>query len=239
MLAISTVGNQTVWDTPVNVGAQVPLSISITENDASLKNQEIRANIAWGNGIFSTYSGTGGLLVVKDTVALSPGQYFVQINARNARFPTPNEISAVLPITVNQLDTPPPPLQYVYGPILPRDNGFPNDAQWSFNRGADLEILESSAKMLLSTAKGERRNNPNYGTNIQQLVFSQDTSTLRSSIQDEITSALATYEPRVALQSLNISLPNPSDPTTIVVTIVLISLIGQSQIILTLPFSAG
>ena len=71
--------------------------------------------------------------------------------------------------------------------------------------------IEESMKILLSTTMGERFMLPNYGTDLDQLVFEQITTTLKTYVADRLRSALTLYEPRVKIESVIIE-----DPDTLV-----------------------
>jgi phage baseplate assembly protein W len=66
------------------------------------------------------------------------------------------------------------------------------DGLYSMNKTA-LESIKQDLKMLLLTNPGERIMNPDYGVGIRQLLFSQNTVSLRSEITSRITNQIRKY----------------------------------------------
>jgi phage baseplate assembly protein W len=69
--------------------------------------------------------------------------------------------------------------------------------------------IESSLQILLSTALGERIMQPKYGCNMDDLVFENLDTTLKTEIKNRMQTAILYYEPRIELHSIDII---PSDP---------------------------
>ena len=86
---------------------------------------------------------------------------------------------------------------------------------WSFppsfvrDRGA-LEMLEeeadiaSSLEILLSTAQGERVMQPQYGCNLDELMFESLDTRMKTLMADKVESAILYNEPRITLESVNL-----------------------------------
>lgn len=70
---------------------------------------------------------------------------------------------------------------------------------------SDVEDIERSLQILLSTTRGERVMLPKYGCNLDVLLFEPITVTLISYITDMIKSSIMYYEPRITLNNLDIS----------------------------------
>ncbi|MUG97764.1 hypothetical protein F7734_37835 [Scytonema sp. UIC 10036] len=68
---------------------------------------------------------------------------------------------------------------------------------------AETDICES-LQILLSTSFGERVMQPNYGCNLQDLLFESLTPTVTSSIKELVRTAILYYEPRVRLKKIDI-----------------------------------
>lgn len=62
----------------------------------------------------------------------------------------------------------------------------------------------SNFRNLLLTQKGERVFQPNFGTNIQRLIFEQNTSELADAIETELTDDVAFWLPYISILSLNV-----------------------------------
>lgn len=86
---------------------------------------------------------------------------------------------------------------------------------WSFpptfnNRSGSLKMLsgeediDSSLEILLSTKQGERIMHPNFGCNLEELLFNPLDRTLITYVSDLIKTAILYYEPRVDVQKIDI-----------------------------------
>lgn len=184
--------------------AVVTLQFTVTETDPYLS--RVSAVVAWGDGQTVVYP-----LQVKPLVsptlqhAYPPGNYFVQITATNAS-PIPTQALWVSPLAVTLANSgPPASAPVVIGPIFPRINGAPNSASWEFDIGTDNLCIEASLVSILFTNPGERLMRPNFGCGLNRLIFDPNDSALISSAREIITSAIAQYEPRVTLASLQSS----------------------------------
>ncbi len=62
----------------------------------------------------------------------------------------------------------------------------------------------SNFKNLLLTARGERIYQPNFGTNIQKLLFEPNVDDITPNIIDDITSATLLYCPYVNIQKITV-----------------------------------
>lgn len=62
---------------------------------------------------------------------------------------------------------------------------------------SDEEDIEQSLKILLSTRLGERIMLPDYGCNLEDLLFSPMDLTLKTFVRDQIQTAILYHEPRI------------------------------------------
>lgn len=69
---------------------------------------------------------------------------------------------------------------------------------------SDEKDIESSLHILLSTRLGERTMLPDYGCNLDELVFESLTSTFKSYIKDLVKTAIIRHEPRIKLNSIDL-----------------------------------
>ena len=81
----------------------------------------------------------------------------------------------------------------------------------TFNRSRNgVEMLEqeadiaSSLEVLLSTAQGERVMLPQYGCNLQELVFESLDTRMKTLMADKIESAILYHEPRIEVESVRL-----------------------------------
>jgi len=187
-------------------GAYVQIAAVVHEDDTALSQRNVTATLDWNDGSSAeSFPRTpGGSLTIDSTRLLKPGSYVVRLRAQNYRTPTENVVNVNFFVTVTSPIRVQKPQNVLFGPILPRDTGFPNASQWEFNTNYDMYILESSVKMLLLTSKGDRVMEPEYGTDIRSLLFESNLSGIGSLIQEEIVTAFAVWEPRVNLTSVSI-----------------------------------
>ena len=87
--------------------------------------------------------------------------------------------------------------------------GFPP----TFDRGSRTVQLVSaqedicqSLQILLSTSLGERVMQPTYGCNLQDFVFEPLSPTITSSIKEQLRTSILYHEPRILLNSLDLTL---------------------------------
>jgi uncharacterized protein len=105
--------------------------------------------------------------------------------------------------------------------FLGRGWGFPpefNRATKAVNMLEDEADIKSSLEILLSTRLGERVMVPDYGCNLDELLFKPLTLTLKTFVIDLIKTAILYYEPRIDLNKIAI------DPTDELEGVLLINL---------------
>ncbi len=188
--------------------ASLGLTYSVTDTDTFITS--VTSVVDWGDGT-QDRSGTvanpyGPTSLVH---AYQPGIYQVKVTASNFRSPLPDTViyqQAVTVVPAARIQTNVTPI--TFGPILPRTNGYPSPAEWSFNTGRDGAILESSLLMLLLTRRGERVYDADYGTNLGQLVFSPSDEDVSARAREDIVRAVASYEPRVELVGVDARVDN-------------------------------
>ncbi|MFT3823199.1 MAG: GPW/gp25 family protein [Chitinophagaceae bacterium] len=70
---------------------------------------------------------------------------------------------------------------------------------------SDEEDIAESLKILLSTRHGERVMQPEYGCNLDVLLFEPVNTSLLTFVKDLIEKAILYHEPRIDLRNINIS----------------------------------
>lgn len=94
----------------------------------------------------------------------------------------------------------------------------------SFNASGVVELtsdeldIQRSIEILLSTKKGERVMEPDYGCNLNEMVFEPMTTTFKTYIREMIRTAILYYEARINLNSVVI---DDSQETNGVIRIIL------------------
>ena len=91
--------------------------------------------------------------------------------------------------------------------FLGRGWGFPP----TFTKGSrlvemiqDEEDIRSSLEILLSTRIGERIMQPNYGCNLEHLVFENLDTSLKTYIVDLVRTAILYFEPRIEVENITL-----------------------------------
>jgi phage baseplate assembly protein W len=69
---------------------------------------------------------------------------------------------------------------------------------------SDEVDIQLSLQILLSTRQGERVMIPDYGCNLDKMVFEPMTTTFKTYISEMIRTAILYYEPRIDLNSVKI-----------------------------------
>ena len=69
---------------------------------------------------------------------------------------------------------------------------------------SDEADIQQSLQILLATRKGERVMAPDYGCNLNEMLFEPITTTFKTYISEMIRTAILYYEPRIDLNSVTI-----------------------------------
>jgi phage baseplate assembly protein W len=91
--------------------------------------------------------------------------------------------------------------------FLGRGWGFPpafDKASKSVGMLEEEKDIESSLEILLSTRLGERIMQPNYGCNLDDMVFEAMNLTMLTYLKDLVENAILYFEPRIDLEELSI-----------------------------------
>lgn len=70
---------------------------------------------------------------------------------------------------------------------------------------SDEADIQCSLQILLSTRPGERVLLPNYGCNLDEMLFEPLTTTFVNYIKDLINTAILYYEPRITVNNISIN----------------------------------
>lgn len=107
------------------------------------------------------------------------------------------------------------------GALLGRGISFPPrvgaDGRVAFSAGEDN--IRECIEVVLRTEQRERIRLPEFGAGLGRFLFEPNTTTTRRALQDRIQNSLASWEPRVVVQSVAVD-EDPDDPeaATAVVT---------------------
>ncbi|PKV49117.1 hypothetical protein ATE84_1134 [Aquimarina sp. MAR_2010_214] len=77
--------------------------------------------------------------------------------------------------------------------------------------------IKSSLEILLSTRLGERIMVPNYGCNLDELLFKPLNLTLKTFVKELIKNAILYYEPRIDAEKIQIDQTNELDGELLII----------------------
>ena len=104
--------------------------------------------------------------------------------------------------------------------VLGRGISFPPrvgaDGRVSWSEGE--ANVRDSIRVILMTDQRERVRLPSFGGGLGRFLFEPNTVTTRHLIQDRIVRALGQWEPRIAVESVDVE-ADPSNPRTAIATI--------------------
>lgn len=78
--------------------------------------------------------------------------------------------------------------------------------------------IEEAIRLILGTARGERRMRPNFGCDIHTLIFSPNNATTWGLACRYVEDALAWWEPRIEVLKVDAQ-PDPDDTTRLLIKI--------------------
>ena len=106
------------------------------------------------------------------------------------------------------------------GKVFGRGISFPPrlsaDGRMVWSEGE--QNVREAIRVVLLTEERERINLPGFGGGLGQYLFEPNTVTTRHLIEDRIVKALATWEPRIQVESVEV-VSDPDDPQAAIVTI--------------------
>ena len=106
------------------------------------------------------------------------------------------------------------------GKLFGRGISFPPrlgpDGRWAWSSGA--ENIRESIRVILLTQSGERIMEPDFGGGLQSFLFEPNNASTHRLIQERIKQALARWEPRIRLDSIDVT-GDPTDEQTVLITI--------------------
>jgi phage baseplate assembly protein W len=106
------------------------------------------------------------------------------------------------------------------GRIFGRGISFPprvgSDGRIAWSEG-ETNIREA-IQVILKTDRNERLRLSDFGGGLNRFLFEPNTTMTRHQLQDRITRALTAWEPRIALESVDVD-PDAKDPEAAVATI--------------------
>jgi phage baseplate assembly protein W len=95
--------------------------------------------------------------------------------------------------------------------------------------------IEDSIRIILSTAKGERRMRPEFGSRIHELVFAPNNATTTGLARQYVEEALGWWEPRIEVTDVD-TRPDPADTSHLLIDIKYIIRASNDERNLVYPF---
>jgi uncharacterized protein len=126
------------------------------------------------------------------------------------------------------------------GRILGRGISFPPhlgaDGRWAWSQGE--QNIREAIRVILLTEFRERVMLPEFGGNLHRYLFEPNTVTTRHAIADRVNKALASWEPRLRVEEVEVE-PIPDDPEAALVTIIyrLVATQVRERVNLTVAFA--
>lgn len=78
--------------------------------------------------------------------------------------------------------------------------------------------IRQAIEIVLRTNQRERLRLPDFGAGLERFLFEPNTTATQRQIEDRISKSLQTWEPRIAVQSIDVA-TDPDDPEAAVATI--------------------
>jgi phage baseplate assembly protein W len=218
----------------------VTLNVTLTDVRPFVVYKPLELLVEWGDGATSKSNArVPSPYSAQFQHSYTVGNYVLKVTGKNYQVPLPDiavesidvRVSSPVPKVPTLADQGLKPI--VFGPILPRDEGYPNAQEWSFQSSQDSVVLESSARMLLITAVGERLMQPEYGTKLPLMIFDQSVPTLQDDVTQEVVRAFSIHEPRLAVTSVSL---NQIGEKQIKISVSLLSKLDQRQFVVSTTF---
>ena len=109
--------------------------------------------------------------------------------------------------------------------------GLPFNAPGVFNSiYSTREQIKFNVVNLVLTSKGERIENPNFGTTLRSQLFGQMTEDTIDSVREDIINSISLYIPEVAVRNIELLIePNESSNTLLVKIAYVILISGETD----------
>jgi phage baseplate assembly protein W len=98
-------------------------------------------------------------------------------------------------------------------PSAPLGAGAPDQGRRGFALIEGLELVRQSIASILDTEPGERIMLPTFGCGLRRYLMEPNTLTTRTAMQQDISSALEQWEPRIRLT--NVAVTPDEDPSLV------------------------
>jgi len=110
--------------------------------------------------------------------------------------------------------------------------------QSSLNTTNDVELIRQSIMHILSTPKGSRVQNREFGSDLSSLVFRPMDAHMVLRLREETVLAITRWEPRVLVEQVQ-ARKDPTNRNTMIIEIRVIIIRSGESFISRVPFNAG
>lgn len=100
------------------------------------------------------------------------------------------------------------------------------------------DTIRRALWLILSTALGERAMRPDFGCGLHDYVFADASALTLGRLASAVEQAILKWEPRVALESLDVR-PAPDDPTCVLIELSVQILAISTSLNMVYPFYLG
>jgi phage baseplate assembly protein W len=90
------------------------------------------------------------------------------------------------------------------------------DGRMAFSAGPDN--IREAIEVTLMTSRGERLMLPDFGGSLRNFLFEPNTTATRRLVQEDIEKVLGVWEPRITVQSVDVS-ADPNDARAVVAVV--------------------
>jgi phage baseplate assembly protein W len=124
------------------------------------------------------------------------------------------------------------------GDVLGRGIAFPPgvgpDGRVAWSEG-EANVREAM-QIVLKTDRNERLRLPEFGGGLPRFSFEPNTAATHQQVAEEIRKALATWEPRIAIQAVDVT-EDPADPESAIATVLfrLVATQATERVTLSVP----
>lgn len=103
---------------------------------------------------------------------------------------------------------------------------------------SDADLIQQSIGLILSTSRGERVMEPEFGCDLKQMVFEANNEQSIHLAAHAVQAALQKWEPRIKVLGVSAA-PAPGDPATLLISIDYVIRAFNSRHNLVYPFYLG
>jgi hypothetical protein len=101
----------------------------------------------------------------------------------------------------------------------------------------DNDLIKQSLVQIILTGRGERIMRPEFGSNAYAFVFENNNLVLQETIRAEVMSAIARFEPRAIVRSVDID--RSDSEVTITITYIVVATRQEQSVAINMPIGGS